>query len=81
MVELKMEKLFTQLYEDYLFKEYKMDDGEEDDFIGVYHPFPNERKGAKDINQLDLFEDYLPPKVSWWKRLFSKKNKKFLGGW
>ena len=42
---------------------------DDDDFIGVYHPFPKERKGFLDQYQLDLFEDYVPPKKSWWKRL------------
>ena len=76
-------KLQREPYWDYMgrrLREERMKE-KDDDFIGVYHPFPNERKGAKDINQLDLFKDYSPPKLPWWKRLFSKKNKKFLGDW
>lgn len=55
---------------------------EDDDFIGVYHPFPHERKSRlkKDnSDQLDLFKNYYPPKESWWRRIIRKKNKKFLG--
>ena len=48
----------------------------DDDFIGVYHPFPKERKGFLDQNQLDLFEDYVPPKESWWKRLIIEWKRK-----
>ena len=69
MVEWKMEKYFAE-YE------------EGDDFIGVYHPFPHERKSRlkkDDSDQLDLFKDYNPPKESWWRRTIRKKNKKFLG--
>ena len=54
----------------------------DDDFIGVYHPFPHERKSSlkkDDSEQLDLFKDYHPPKESWWRRIMRKKNKKFLG--
>ena len=68
MVEWKMEKHFAEY--------------EKDDFIGVYHPFPHERKSRlnkNDSTQLDLFEDYHPPKKPWWKRIMRKKNKKFLG--
>ena len=54
------------------------------DFIGTYHPFPNEDpsswRNKADKRQLDLFADYnAPPKLSWWKRLFNKKSKKLLG--
>ena len=49
------------------------------DFIGTYHPFPNEDpsswRNKVDKRQLDLFADYAPPKLSWWKRLFIKKSK------
>tara|TARA_R110002020_G_scaffold4068_1_gene17923 strand:+ start:573 stop:794 length:222 start_codon:yes stop_codon:yes gene_type:complete len=68
MVEWKMEKYFAEY--------------EKDDFIGVYHPFPHERKlelKKDDPNQLDLFKDYCPPKESWWRRIMRKVNKKFLG--
>ena len=79
MVEWRMEKYFAEPYADYIFREDKMSDDTEDDFIGVYHPFPKERKNTNDINQLDLFKDYLPPKKTWWRRIIRKKNKKFLG--
>ena len=55
------------------------------DFIGTYHPFPNEDPSSwrgnltTDKKQLDLFKDYTPPKSSWWKRLVSKKSKKLFG--
>ena len=53
------------------------------DFIGTYHPFPSEDpsswREAVDKRQLDLFKDYTPSKLSWWKRLLTKKSKKLLG--
>ena len=53
------------------------------DFIGSYHPFPKEDPSSwretLDKRQLDLFVDYAPPKLSWWKRLLTKKSKKLLG--
>jgi hypothetical protein len=53
------------------------------EFIGSYHPFPKEDpsswRNKVDKRQLDLFKDYAPPKLSWWKRLVSKKSKKLLG--
>ena len=50
-----------------------------EDFIGVYHPFPHERKSRlkkDDSDQLDLFTDYCPPKESWWKRLIIEWKRK-----
>ena len=46
------------------------------DFIGTYHPFPSEDpsswRNKVDKRQLDLFVDYVPPKLSWRKRLIIK---------
>ena len=55
---------------------------QKDDFIGVYHPFPEEDPTGwnqeRELNksQLDFFTDYLPrkgQKKSWWKKLLTAR--------
>ena len=52
----------------------------QDDFIGVYHPYPDEdptpwNKKKDTDQQLDLFKDYKPP-LPFWKRVLNKLLRK-----
>jgi hypothetical protein len=51
------------------------------DYIGVYHPYPKEdptpwNKEKEDDGQLDLFKDYRPPLPLWKKLLYKLLRKK-----
>jgi|LULS01.1.fsa_nt_gb hypothetical protein len=51
-----------------------------DDFIGVYHPYPDEdptpwNKKKDTDQQLDLFKDYKPP-LPFWKRVLNRLLRK-----